>query len=263
MMDCLRSERVAACAIAACAIAAALTVAGCGSAVDARDLPPNAPIGLQPPVLTSTSVQGRPIVAEEVGASAPAVPAVLVVGCIHGNERAGITVVRRLEALPPPKGIALWTLPDLNPDGVHAHTRQNADGVDLNRNFPYRWEPLGARGDQQYSGPHALSEPESRFAYGLIRKLGPRVTIWFHQPLGVVDESGGNPAIERRFARFAGLPLRRLSRYPGSATRWQDHRLPGTTAFVVELPPGSPSPTEVARWASAIERLAGSLAGPK
>jgi protein MpaA len=180
---------------------------------------------------------------------------VLVVGCIHGNEQAGIPVVRRLQMLPPPPGVALWTLPDLNPDGVHADTRQNADGVDLNRNFPYRWERLGVRGDQQFPGPRALSEPESRFAYQLILRLKPRVTIWFHQPLGLVDESGGNPAIERRFAQLAVLPLRRLTRYPGSAVGWQDHRLPETTAFVVELPPGRPSPEDVTRWAMAVERL--------
>jgi murein peptide amidase A len=180
----------------------------------------------------------------------------LVVGCIHGNEQAGIAVIRRLQTLAPPAGVSLWTLPDLNPDGVHADTRQNADGVDLNRNFPYRWQPLGTRGDQQYSGPHALSEPESRFAYRLIKQLHPRVTIWFHQPLGLVDESGGDPGIERRFARLAALPVQRLARYPGSAAGWQDHRLRGTTAFVVELPPGRPSRGQVRRWAGAVEDLA-------
>lgn len=198
--------------------------------------------------------------AREVGGSSSGGPTMLVVGCIHGNESAGIAVVRRLQALAPPSGVALWTVPNLNPDGVHADTRQNADGVDLNRNFPFRWQALGVRGDQQFSGPRALSEPESRFAYRLILRLRPRVTIWFHQPLGLVDESGGDPAIERRFARLAGLPLGRLTRYPGSAAGWQDHRLPGTTAFVVELPPGRPSSREVMRWAAAAEALGRSVA---
>jgi protein MpaA len=52
----------------------------------------------------------------------------------------------------------------------------------------------------------------------------------------LVDESGGDVRVERRYARLAGLPLRRLARYPGSAAGWQNHRLPGGTAFVVELP---------------------------
>jgi protein MpaA len=52
----------------------------------------------------------------------------------------------------------------------------------------------------------------------------------------LVDESGGDVRVERRYARLADLPLRRLVRYPGSAAGWQNHRLPGSTAFVVELP---------------------------
>jgi protein MpaA len=243
--------------IAACATVAAVQAAGCGSDVDARAV--SAGAVLLPKVFTALSVQGRPIVARLVGTSSAGGTAALVVGCIHGNEQAGIAVVRRLQALTPPRGVALWTLSDLNPDGVQADTRQNADGVDLNRNFPFRWQALGVRGAQQYSGPHPLSEPETRFAYALIKRLRPRVTIWFHQPLVLVDESGGDPAIERRFARFAGLPVRRLTRYPGSAASWQDHRLPGTSAFVVELPPGHPSAPGVARWARAIVRLSRSL----
>jgi protein MpaA len=84
----------------------------------------------------------------------------------------------------------------------------------------------------------------------------PQVTIWFHQPLGLVDESGGRVAIERRFATLAGLPLRRLTRYPGSAAGWQNHRLPRSTAFVVEQPPGSPSSARATRYARAVWRLA-------
>ncbi|MEK6252393.1 MAG: M14 family zinc carboxypeptidase [Actinomycetota bacterium] len=144
----------------------------------------------------------------------------------------------------------------LNPDGVAAGTRQNANGVDINRNFPWHWRPLGTRGDLQYSGPRPLSEPETSIARSLILRVRPGVTIWFHQPLGVVDESGGSIAVERRFSRLVGLPLRRLTRYPGSAASWQNHRLRGTTAFVVELPPQSPSPRSVRRYAGAVLRLA-------
>ena len=70
----------------------------------------------------------------------------------------------------------------------------------------------------------------------LIRRLHPTVSVWFHQPVDVVDESGGSVAVERRFAAILGLPLRRLQRYHGSAVSWQNTRYPGTTAFVVELP---------------------------
>ena len=201
------------------------------------------------------SVGGRRIGAVVLGpADAPA--PVLVVGCIHGNEPAGIAVADRIahDRIPPRSSI--WIVRDLNPDGVAADTRQNAHGVDLNRNFPYAWRSLGALGDQQYSGPFPLSEPESRIASALVLRLRPRVTIWFHQPEGVTDISGGDIRIERRFATLSGVPLRRLPRYPGSATGWQDHRLPGTTAFVVELPAGRLSARETERIANAVVALA-------
>jgi protein MpaA len=209
-------------------------------------------------VLLGHSVKHRPIRVQELGEPL-AGRRVLIVGCIHGNERAGISVARRLDAVVPPRGIDLWVLDNLNPDGAAADTRQNARGVDLNRNFPYGWRGAGQPGDQQYPGPRPLSEPEARIAYRLILRLRPQITIFFHQPLGLVDESGGDPRVERRFAQLSGLPLRRLTRYPGSAVGWQDHRLPASTAFVVELPPGQLTPPSSARLAQAVLALARGL----
>jgi protein MpaA len=186
--------------------------------------------------------------------------AVLVVGCIHGNEQAGIAVATLLARGTITSGTALWIVPVLNPDGVAADTRQNGDGVDLNRNFPYRWRPLGSRGNLQYSGPRALSEPEARAARRLILRVRPKISIWFHQPLGLVDLSGGNPAVERRFAHSAGLRTLQLLRYPGSAVGWENRLFPGTTAFVVELPPGPLTATSTTRYAAAVLHLAGESA---
>jgi predicted deacylase len=127
-------------------------------------------------VLLGYSVAHRPISVQELGEPA-AKRRVLVVGCIHGNERAGISVARRLDAMVPPRGIDLWVLNDLNPDGAAADTRQNARGVDLNRNFPYGWRGAGQLGDQQYPGPRPLSEPEARIAYRLILRLRPQAVL--------------------------------------------------------------------------------------
>ena len=206
-------------------------------------------------VLLGHSLRHRLIVAYELGDPHSRRKAV-VVGCIHGNEPTGVAVVRSLAGGTAIRGVDLWLVPTINPDGQAADTRQNGHGVDLNRNFPWHWKPLGPPGAQQYAGVRALSEPESRIAHSLIARLRPRVTIWFHQPLGLVDESGGSVAVERRFARLAQLPLRRLTRYPGSAASWQNHRIRGTTAFVVELPPGTPSRAEIARWSVAARRVA-------
>jgi hypothetical protein len=200
------------------------------------------------------SVRGRPVKAVEVGNPA-ASRRVLVVGSIHGDEPAGITIARRLKSRPASATADLWILETLNPDGAASGTRQNAHGVDLNRNFPWGWRHLGRRGSRYYSGPRSLSEPESRIAHALIRQVRPTITIWFHQPYALVEESGGRISVERRFARLAGLRLARLPRYPGTATSWQNHRLPSTTAFVVELPPGSLSGHAIGRYAHAVRAM--------
>ncbi len=201
-----------------------------------------------------TSFLGRRIWDEEIG-NPSSRRRILVVGCIHGDECAGIAIARDLVADRPPPQVALSVIPDLNPDGLAAGTRQNARGVDLNRNFPSRWRPIGTRGDLHYSGTRPLSEPESRLARRFILKRRPFVTIWFHQHMDLVDESGGKIAIERRYAHLTGARLRRLPRYPGSATGWENHVLTGSTAFVVELPPGQLTPRAVERFSDAVLRL--------
>lgn len=197
-------------------------------------------------VLLGRSWQGRPIRAVEVGD--PSGTPILVVGCIHGTETAGIAVARALERLEP-RDLDLWVVPDLNPDGVAAGTRQNAHGVDLNRNFPWRWRPL----DGVYeSGPRPLSERESRIARALILRLRPRLAIWFHQHLDMVWASGGKRRIERVFARVSGLPYHPMPQMAGSAVSWQNNTLPDTTAFAAELPAGQPDPAAVARYVRAV-----------
>lgn len=200
------------------------------------------------------SVHGDPIFAVELGD--PAAPRkVLVVGCVHGDEPAGIAVARALAVGPAPAHADLWVIPVLNPDGVAARTRGNAHGVDLNRNFPAGWRPLGPPGSESYPGDRPLSEPESRSAAALIRRIRPTVGIWFHQHMAVVDTSEGPKAIERRFARQVDLSERPLTDYPGSATGWEN-TVVADSAFVVELPAGSLSVPAVRRYVAAVRAIA-------
>ncbi len=197
-------------------------------------------------VLLGRSWQGRPIEAIEVGNRSGT--RVLVVGCIHGNETAGIAIARALERLSP-SDLDLWIVPDLNPDGVAARTRQNAHGVDLNRNFPWRWRPMGGVYE---SGSRPLSEREARIAHALILRLRPHLTIWFHQHLDLVWASGGDRRIEQVFAHVSGLPYHALPQLAGSAISWQNNVLHGTTAFAAELPAGEPGRVAVARYVRAV-----------
>ncbi len=202
--------------------------------------------------LLGYSVDGRVIVAYELGDPASA-RKVLVVGCVHGNEPAGTTIANRLTQLTPPAGVDLWVVPSFNPDGEAAGTRGNADGVDLNRNFPLHWKPLTGL---FYSGPRALSEPESRIMHRFLLSLRPAISIWYHQHLGLVDESGGDVAVERRYAQLVGLRALRLTRYPGSIVSWENATFAGSTAFVVELPAGRLSADKATRYARAVDLLA-------
>jgi protein MpaA len=88
----------------------------------------------------------------------------------------------------------------------------------------------------------------------LIRRIEPDITIWFHQPLALVDASG-DVRLERRYARLVGLPLVHLERLHGTATSWQKHELGDTEAFVVELPAGPLRPRRVRVFARAVYRL--------
>ena len=208
-------------------------------------------------VTVGRSVRGRPIVARVIGD--PAAPRhVLIVGCIHGTERAGEAITRALRGGGPRDGTNWWVVDRFNPDGCNAatQTRQNARGVDLNRNSPWNWGTKDRPGGTFYAGPKALSEPESKAINTLIATLRPAVSVWFHQHAAMVDtSSGGSHAIERRYARTVGLPAREYGTVHGSITSWQNARFPADTAFVVELPAGTLSATAVDRHVQAIEAL--------
>jgi protein MpaA len=233
-----------------------LAVAACGAhaarLVQGASAPAQVPATAPAVMAVGRSVRGRSIVARVVGDPA-ATRRVLVVGCIHGDERAGIAITRSLRDVTPVAGVALWLVDAFNPDGCAAHTRQNANGVDLNRNAPHGWRRLSGI---FYSGRAPLSEPESRAIHRLVVRLRPAVTIWYHEHAALVDASGGDRAIERRYARAVGLPFRRYVRPPGSITSWQDAAFPGATAFVVELPAGRLSVGAVARHVRAVLALA-------
>jgi murein peptide amidase A len=186
---------------------------------------------------------------------------VLVFGCIHGDECAAREIQHPL--LPgsgcPDPASDVYLVPNLNPDGFALGSRLNGRGVDLNRNFPAEWRSIGTRGSPQYSGPRPFSEPETRLAARIVRRLRPEVTIWFHQhhaPRSLVRAWGQSVPAARRFASLAGLPFRRLPWLAGTAPNWQNRSFPGTSSFVVELPWGPLAAGTASRLGRAIALLA-------
>jgi murein peptide amidase A len=203
------------------------------------------------------SAQGRTLSATNVGARDRS-RRVLVVGSIHGDEPAGHEVIGRLRRRRLNVGAALWTVRTVNPDGAAANRRGNAHGVDLNRNFPYRWRASEPPGSGYYQGPEPASEPETRDTMRFIRHLEPDVTIWLHQPWGqVLAPCRGSAAAEKLYARIARMEMNRCraQRLPGTASSWQEHRV-GGTAFVVELHAGGLTDAEVRRHARAVVKVA-------
>ena len=186
-------------------------------------------------MLLGESIEGRPIYAYRLGN--PAARRMLVVGSIHGDEPAGLAVTRRLLRAAPPLHADLWIVPSFNPDGLARGTRSNAAGVDLNRDFG------------------AFSQPETRIARALIRRLRPFLSVWFHQPQGLVRAFGPSVAVGRRYAVVARARYRTIVWPPGTASRWQNRI--GQRSFVVELGPRRLGPRVAARHVHALLAFAG------
>ena len=182
---------------------------------DARSIPTDVTVEI------GRSVEGRPITVMRRGD--PTGGRILVVGAIHGNEDAGVAVVERLERLPVPEGVEWWLVGSINPDGQAMRTRQNAHQVDLNRNFPYRWGPLGQPGDWQYGGEEPASEPETQVMVALGAAINPDLIVWYHQDLNRIGPASGRAGeVRARYAELVGLPLIEVTggTYTGTAYQW-------------------------------------------
>jgi protein MpaA len=162
----------------------------------------------------ASSVRGRPIELYTFG-SGPW--RVLIIGGIHGSERGG-PVARKfiayLQEHPAavPAGTFLQLVPSANPDGEAAHTRANANGVDLNRNFPSQnWQSVLNAGDRPTAGvtggTSPGSEPETAALLSILDD-GWDVVISLHSPGGILDPSGAKASvIAERMSALCGLTV--------------------------------------------------------
>jgi murein peptide amidase A len=207
------------------------------------------------------SVQARTISAVQLGDPSGARVA-LVVGLIHGDEHAGLAIVRQVKRFAAAKpealsGTQLWVIGSVNPDGQRAHLRKNAHGVDLNRNFPYRWRGDVPHSSGYYPGPRPASEPETRAAMAFVERIHPDLSIWYHQPWGAVLACRGRPRVAAHYAKLVGMHTScRGKGLRGTAISWETHTFPGSAAFVVEMPPGKISAHSARRQARAALSVA-------
>jgi peptidoglycan hydrolase-like protein with peptidoglycan-binding domain len=194
--------------------------------------------------LLGPSVLGAPIRAYRFGT--PGGRVVVVVGSIHGDEQAGLQIARYLQSQAViPAGVDLWVVDTINPDGVARFTRTNANGVDLNRNFPVAW--LGypcSTNPSRCPGPGPASEPETRHFQAFVMRVRPSVVIFYHGADNAVDGGAltavADPSVVTTYANAAGMrivvvPCRPLGTCTGTATRFVNRTIAGSSAFVVEL----------------------------
>ena len=201
-----------------------------------------------------TSVRGQPILYRDYTARTPQGPKpyrVLLLGGIHGDELSAVSIVfdwmRRLDT-EKFQQFEWRVMPCLNPDGllVNPATRTNANGVDLNRNFPtldwksdalQYWKTKARKDPRRYPGPKALSEPESRGLMEMLKEFQPDVIVSVHAPYGVLDFDGPQKPPQK----FGYLSLQLLGTYPGSLGNFAGMNL-SVPVITLELPSAGQMP---------------------
>ena len=203
--------------VAMCAWVSAAALSGCAStSKTASPGPSDVALPTAPThrwEVIGTSAEGRPIRAWFGGAGSRRA---LYIAAIHGDEISTVAPVERLirHLETHPECVETWeviAVPTVNPDGVARGTRRNANGIDLNRNFPtdnFRASAIhgGRPGD----------ESETRALIGLIDRYPPDVIVTLHAPVGCVDYDGPARELAERMSRRCGLPVKRLGAKPGS-----------------------------------------------
>ncbi|NCN71372.1 MAG: murein peptide amidase A [Rhodoferax sp.] len=198
------------------------------------------------------SVQGRALLMRDITVDAPKLR-VLVVAAMHGDEFSSASVALHWLALAQTSPDATdWRfIPVLNPDGLMRRParRMNANGVDLNRNFPtpnwqretkHYWEKLTRKDPRRWPGKAPLSEPESKFLFDQMASFKPDVIVSIHAPYGVLDFDG--PVLPP--TKLGRLYLDQVGVFPGSLGNYGgvQNAMPVVT---VELPSALRTPTNV------------------
>lgn len=123
----------------------------------------------------------------------------LILAGTHGDETAAVVALSCALRSLLPEQQRHHVILAANPDGCQLGLRANANGVDLNRNFPtenwkpgethYRWNSYATERDVVLSSGSAPgSEPETQALCALIETLAPRWVVSLHEPLACIED---------------------------------------------------------------------------
>ena len=194
------------------------------------------------PTEIGKSVEGRSI---EVYSFGNGEKEIVLYGGIHGGyEWNTVALTERLieffSTNPDviPEDIRLYIIPCLNPDGLAAvfgdehggaglipdkfdlgkvdtrPGRFNARGVDLNRNWDARWEPISEwRSEKVDAGSRPFSEPETSALRDFVLRIQPEVVVSYHSAANGIYFSGKHdlwePArtLANSYSEASGYPI--------------------------------------------------------
>ena len=197
---------------------------------------------------TYYSVKNREI---EVHAFGSGPKAVLIMAGVHGDETSGVEVVRSLVS--DVSGLSdlsdrIVIMPLVNPDGYEAGTRQNANGIDINRNFPTRDFGARPRKKKFFGGKVAASEPETQAIMGVVKEYKPRLIISLHASLACVNYNGPCVRIAKRISKATGLPVTGDIGYPCPGSMGTYYGIEGRVPVItLELPKDGFEPSDYAK----------------
>lgn len=148
------------------------------------------------------SSQGTPILANKYGHHGKKV---LILCGVHGDEYEGVQAGLKLQEVFNqffPYHLQITLVPQFNIDGILKGTRQNARGVDLNRNLPSKdWEPL-AHKPHYYPGKSAGSESENKALTSYLKKEKPELILSLHSWKPMLNTNGHCEAFAKIIASY-------------------------------------------------------------